>query len=321
MKLVLVLLGVISLSFVSCQKQDKADANKEGQFTIISTIGMIGNVAETISGDYAVVNNIIGEGVDPHLYKPTVSDMKQLSGADLIFYNGIHLEGKMGEVLNGLKEKGKPVYAVAEEALKENPIELIKEEGEDDPHLWMDVKVWADVSNKIGQLLGEFDAKNKEFYSTQANEYQAKLAALDSYASAVLSSIPEEKRVLITAHDAFNYLSKAYGVEVRGIQGLSTESEAGLKDLEELIEFIVECKIPSVFVESSVSDKNVKALVEGAKAQGHELTIGGELFSDAMGAEGTYEGTYIGMIDHNVTTIARALGGSAPEGGFQSTMK
>jgi manganese/zinc/iron transport system substrate-binding protein len=172
----------------------------------------------------------------------------------------------------------------------------------------------------VGEALAGFDPEHADGYRERAAAYTTRLEALDAYARQVLGSIPEGQRVLVTAHDAFNYMARAYGLEVRGVQGISTESEAGVKDIEDLVGFLVERRIPAVFVETSVSDKNVRALVEGARARGHQVVVGGQLFSDAMGTAGTYEGTYIGMIDHNVTTITRALGGEAPEHGFQGKL-
>lgn len=290
------------------------------QYKAAATVGMIADIVRNVAGDRAEVTGIIGEGVDPHLYKPTRSDVVTLSRADIVFYNGLMLEGKMGDVLVRVARKGKPVYAVTEEILDQGDYVLTDESQHYDPHVWMDVQGWIRAVDVVAKGLSEFDPEHKEAYAANAKAYQEKLKQLDDYARTVIASIPENQRVLVTAHDAFNYLGRAYGLDVRGIQGLSTESEAGVRDIETLIDFLVERKIPSVFVETSVADKNVRALVEGAKAQGHGVKIGGELFSDAMGTPGTYEGTYIGMIDHNVTTIARGLGGQAPKGGMQDRL-
>jgi manganese/zinc/iron transport system substrate-binding protein len=287
------------------------------EYTAVATVGMIADIVREVAGDQAEVEGMIGEGVDPHLYKPTRKDVVSLSRADVIFYNGLMLEGKMGDILVRMARKGKPVYAVTEEILDQGDYVITDEEDHFDPHVWMDVKGWMRAVSVVEKALSDFDPEGGDSYRKNAEDYLAQLEMLDAYADKVISSIPENQRVLVTAHDAFGYLGRAYGLEVRGIQGLSTESEAGVQDIENLISFLVENQIPAVFVETSVADKNVRALVEGAKAQRHDLKIGGELFSDAMGQPGTYEGTYIGMIDHNVTTIARALGGQAPAGGMQ----
>ncbi|MEN8791003.1 MAG: metal ABC transporter solute-binding protein, Zn/Mn family [Lentimonas sp.] len=286
-------------------------------YKVICTVGMITDIVRNVAGDYAEVEGLIGEGVDPHLYKPTRSDVVKLSSADVVFYNGLQLEGKMTDVLVRVASTGKPVRAVTEAILDETDYLLELDDGTEhtDPHVWMDVRGWAKAVPVIAETLAAYDSVNAETYRANATVYVAKLEALDAYAKKVMATIPEGQRALVTAHDAFNYLGRAYSIEVRGIQGVSTESEAGVRDLENLVDFIVKQQIPAVFVETSVADKNVRALVEGAKARGHNVVVGGSLFSDAMGQAGTYEGTYIGMIDHNLTTIANSLGGQA--GGFK----
>ena len=290
------------------------------EYKAVATVGMIADIVREVAGDLAEVEGIIGEGVDPHLYKPTRQDVVSLSRADIIFYNGLMLEGKMGDVLVRFARSGKPVYAVTERILEAGDYVITDEENHLDPHVWMDVQGWIQAVRVVERALSEFDPENVDVYAENTAQYISKLKKLDQYARDAISSIPEYQRVLITAHDAFGYLGRAYGLEVKGIQGLSTESEAGVRDIELLINELVERGIPAVFVETSVADKNVRALVEGAKARNHPLTIGGELFSDAMGKSGTYEGTYIGMIDHNVTTIAKALGGDVDEGGMQNKL-
>lgn len=288
-------------------------ADEKERIRVVATIGMIADVVRNVAGGQAEVEGMIGEGVDPHLYKPTRADVVTLSGADVVFYNGLLLEGKMTDVLVRVAGTGKPVRAVTESILEDSDYLLAVEDepGYTDPHVWMDVQGWLRGVDVITETLAGHDPAHAAGYRERAAAYKKELEALDRYAKRATATIPEGRRVLVTAHDAFQYLGRAYGLEVRGIQGLSTESEAGVRDLEELIDFIVERGIPAVFVESSVADKNVRALVEGARSSGHDVKIGGELFSDAMGAPGTYEGTYIGMIDHNITTIVNALGGSA----------
>jgi manganese/zinc/iron transport system substrate-binding protein len=210
------------------------------------------------------------------------------------------------------------VTAKIEESYLRTPPEFA---GHHDPHVWMDPKGWMKAVDAVADALSQFDPINASTYKANAEAYLAELRKLDEYAARCVASIPEKQRVLVTAHDAFGYFGRAYGLDVRGIQGISTESEAGLQDLNNLVQFIVDRDIKAVFVESSVAEKNVRALVEGAKSRGKDVKIGGTLFSDAMGADGTYEGTYIGMIDHNVTIITRALGGTAPEKGMQGKLK
>ncbi len=290
-------------------------------YKITTTVGMITDIVRQVSGGHAVVEGIIGEGIDPHLYKPTNVDVKSLQGAEVVFYNGLMLEGKMGDVLVKVARGGKPVHAVTEEIQAEGRYVITDEAEHYDPHVWMDVAGWMRAVEVVEKALSGFDPVHKSDYAANAAEYRNKLEALDGYARKAIGSIPENNRVLVTAHDAFGYMARAYGVEVKAIQGISTESKAAVKDIEVLVDYLVEHKIPAIFVESSVPKKNVEALQEGAGARGHQVKIGGELFSDAMGPAGTYEGTYLGMIDHNVTTITRALGGAVPEGGFRSQGK
>ncbi len=193
-------------------------------------------------------------------------------------------------------------------------------EGHFDPHVWMDPRVWTKTVDVVRDKLAQRAPDGAAMFQANAANLQRDIEALDAYAERVLQSVPAERRVLVTAHDAFNYFGRRYGFEVLGIQGVSTESEAGLKQIENLVNLLVTRKIPAVFVESTIPERSVRALIAGAKAKGHVVTIGGELFSDAMGKPGTYEGTYVGMIDHNVTTIARALGADAPPKGFRGLL-
>lgn len=287
---------------------------------IVTTVGMLTDIVREVVGDRGKVIGLLSEGVDPHLYKPTREDVKQLTDADVIFYGGLMLEGRMEESLKRLKS-GKPVVGVAESL---DPMILRKPpefDGHFDPHVWMDVKLWSQCVDAVAKTMGEFDPDHAAEFNSRAKSYQQKLGKLDNYVRTSIESIPEQQRVLVTAHDAFGYFARAYGLEVKSVQGISTESEAGVADVNALVDALVERKIGAIFVESSVSDKSLKAVIEGAAKRGWTVKVGGELFSDAMGSSGTYEGTFIGMIDHNATTITRALGGQAPEGGFRSTVE
>ncbi len=300
------------LLFGACSNKKEA-AKTDG--TVVTTIGMIADVSRQIAGDHQEIINLIGEGIDPHMHQPSKSEIDKIQKAGLVLYNGLFLEGKMGTILKSRANQGNPVSAVAE------GIDIqVMGSGIPDPHLWMDVSIWSKVAKKIGDELATFDSKNADEYQKRREEYQKKLNDLHTYALMVFPTIPQKQRVLVTAHDAFSYLGRAYGIEVRGIQGISTESEAGTKDINDLVTYLVDNKIPAIFVESSVSEKSVKTVIEGAAEKGHTVKIGGELFSDAMGPAGTYQGTYIGMMDHNITTIVNALGGSAPKGGFQNKL-
>jgi manganese/zinc/iron transport system substrate-binding protein len=292
-----------------------AHRSADGPHEIACTVGMVADIVRHVVGDRGRVTNIIGEGVDPHLYSATSSDVTALLEADIVFYAGLMLEGKMGDVLVKVARKGRPVYAVTE--LVDESYLLQPEEfaGHFDPHVWMDVAGWIRAVEAVAESMAETDPDHAAEYHANARGYVVELRALDEYGRTCIASIPEASRVLVTAHDAFNYFGRAYSIEVLGIQGISTESRAGVDDINRLVDLIVERGVRAVFVETSVADKNVRALIEGAKARGHDVVIGGSLFSDAMGAKGTYEGTYLGMIDHNVTTITRALGGTAPQRG------
>ena len=288
--------------------------------TIVCTTGMVTDIVRNVAGDRARVVGLMDSGVDPHLYKPTRSDVKRLLDADIIFYNGLLLEGKMTDSLIRAATSGKRVHAVTELLDERYLLEPESFDGLYDPHVWMDPTAWSKAVEVVRDKLVAFDPEGASAYRANAERYAALLGELDAYAEHVLGSVPEPQRVLVTAHDAFNYFGKRYGYEVVGIQGISTESEAGVRDIEELVDLIVDRGIDAVFVESTVSERNINALVSGAAAAGHGVVIGGELYSDAMGDRDTYEGTYIGMIDHNVTTIARALGGDAPERGMRGDL-
>jgi manganese/zinc/iron transport system substrate-binding protein len=295
-------------------------ARGHDRYTIVATVGMVEDAVRRVAGDRAEVIGLMGPGVDPHLYKPTRSDMQRLMSADVIFYNGLLLEGKMTDALIRAATSGKKVYPVTELLDEQDLLEPEAFAGHFDPHVWMDPSAWAKTVDVIRDRLIEFDPPGAETYRANAAEYAAAIAELDAYAAGVLASVPEGQRVLVTAHDAFNYFGRRYGFDVVGIQGISTESEAGVRDIERLVSLLVERRIGAVFVESTVSERNIRALISGAGARGHEVAVGGSLFSDAMGDAGTYEGTYIGMIDHNVTAIARALGGEAPEKGLHGRL-
>ena len=312
-------LAVTLLTLLAMAGVGRAAYQGEYPFKIGATVGMVGDIAQAVAGEKGDVTFIIGAGVDPHVYNPTRSDVALLLRSDIIFYAGLLLEGQMADVLAKIGRK-RPVHAVTELL---QPAYLIHDSatGHSDPHVWMDVAGWMKAVEVVADALAAFDPANIADYRANATAYLEKLKALDAYARQAMASIPAQQRVLVTAHDAFGYLGRAYKIEVMGIQGLSTESEAGLKDINRIVDDLVRRQIPAVFVESSVSDKNVKALIEGAASRGHTVKIGGELFSDAMGPAGTYEGSYIGMIDHNVTVITRALGGEAPAAGMQGQLR
>ena len=290
-------------------------AAAQERLTVVATTGMIADAAEQVGGDLVEVRALMGPGVDPHSYRQTRTDIVATNEADLVLWNGWYLEAQMEEFLLDLGQE-KPVIPVAE-ALPENLLIGSEDyEGRFDPHVWMNPNLWARVVLAIRDAMIEVHPEGEATFTANADAYLEELRALTRYTTDVLASVPVESRVVLSAHDAFNYFGNAYGFEVVGIQGLSTESEAGLQRIGELVDMLVERDIGAVFVETTVADRNIRALIEGAAAEGHEVIIGGELYSDAMGEPGTYEGTYIGMIDSNATTIAGALGGEAPESGM-----
>jgi manganese/zinc/iron transport system substrate-binding protein len=286
---------------------------------IVTTIAQIADLASRIAGERAQVRSLMGEGVDPHTYRPTRADVAALRRADLVLANGLRLEAQLDELLAVLARE-KPVLLLAERLPPERLLGHPEFPGKYDPHVWNDVGLWRELVAVVRDELVRLDPAGARGYAERARAYEAELAALEAYVRDVLASVPADRRVLVSAHDAFGYFGRAYGFEVIGIQGLSTESEAGLAGIERIVRLLVDRRIEAVFVESSVSERNVLALVEGAAARGHTVRIGAQLFSDAMGAPGTYEGTYVGMIDHNATVIARALGGTAPPRGWRGRL-
>ena len=288
--------------------------------TIVTTTSQIADMARNVAGERASVTALMGEGVDPHLYRQTRSDVARLRGADLGLWSGLYLEASLEDFLLELGRR-QPVIALAERLPTDRLLANPDYPDKHDPHVWMDVALWSSLVDELAAILSEADPAGAALFAANAAAYRYELEALDTYVRDSVASIPTEARVLITAHDAFHYFGRAYDIEVLGIQGLSTESEAGLARIGELVDLLVEREIGAVFVESSVADRNIRALIEGAAARGHSVTIGGELFSDAMGAPDTYEGTYLGMLDHNATVITRALGGNAPETGLNGRLE
>ena len=282
---------------------------------VVATTGMVADVARAVGGDEVEVRALMGPGIDPHAYRQTRSDIAAMLRADLVLWNGLFLEAQMEEFLERLGERV-PVRAVAEAVPEADLVGHPDYAGRYDPHVWMDPALWTHAVDAVRDALVELRPEAADMFAGNAEAYKERLAALDDYTRKAIASVPEGSRTLVTAHDAFGYFGRAYGLDVLGVQGISTQSEAGLQRIGELVDLIVERGIRAVFIESSVPERNVRALIEGAAAKGHEVAVGGELYSDAMGPDGTYEGTYPGMIDHNATIIARALGGDVPAEGM-----
>ena len=273
---------------------------------VVATIGQIGDIVRNVGGERVDVEGLMGPGVDPHLYKASEGDVGELADADIVFYNGLHLEGKMGDVLDRLADT-RPVIAVTEDIPREELRRPAEFEGNYDPHVWFDVSLWIRATERVRRALAEVDPTHAAFYQENAAAYIAELNQLDIYARERIASIPAERRVLVTAHDAFGYFGRRYGIEVLGLQGISTDAEAGIEDVRRVADVIAARDVKAIFVETSVSSRTVDAVRAAVADRGGHVTVGGSLFSDAMGEEGTPEGTYIGMFRHNVDTIVAAL--------------
>jgi manganese/zinc/iron transport system substrate-binding protein len=276
------------------------------QIRVVTTIGMISDIVRNVGGERVRVTGLMGPGVDPHLYKATEGNVILLLEADAVFYNGLHLEAKMGEVLERMQGRIRTV-AVTDGIDRSALLAPPEFEGAYDPHVWFDVTMWMQATERVRHTLVEMDPASAALYRANADAYLNQLAELHAYVQAQAARVPADQRVIITAHDAFNYFGRAYGFEVRGLQGISTATEAGTADVQQLANFIAERKIRAIFVESSVSPRTIEAVQAAVQARGFDVQIGGQLFSDAMGNEGTPEGTYIGMVRHNIDTIVGAL--------------
>ncbi|WP_298466786.1 zinc ABC transporter substrate-binding protein [uncultured Psychrobacillus sp.] len=302
-KIFLLFFAMVLLAGCNDKNNGKAEADKP---LVVTTTGQVADAVKRIAGDMVEVKSLMGPGVDPHLYKATQGDLQVLEDADIIFYNGLELEGKMSDIFEKMK-KEKSVVAIGEVVPKER---ILNDEAHPelfDPHIWFDIDVWKIATQEITKTLTKEFSTNEEQFKENEIKFFQELDELNEWSKERISEIPKEQRVLVTAHDAFNYFGESNGMEVRGLQGLSTDAEYGLKDIQNVVNFLVEQNIKAVFIESSVSDKAMNAVIEGAKEKGHTIQIGGELYSDAMGAEGTEEGTYIGMYKHNVNTIVDSL--------------
>lgn len=285
------------------------------RLSIVTTTAMVADLVRHVAGNRANVVGLLGEGVDPHLFRPTAQDVGKMMQADLVFYSGLGLEGAMQAAFEKAARSGKILAAVTAGL----PDDLVRHSsqfaGHPDPHVWHDVGLWSKCLDQVVKVLSEQDPSHAREYSTSAAAYRQELESIDRYARDSLASIPAARRYLVTAHDAFGYFSLAYGIGEKSAQGITTESEPGVQDISDLVDFVVTHQVPALFVEATVNQANLLAVIEGARHKGWEIKQGGMLYSDSMGPPGTYEGTYIGMIDHNVTTIVRALGGNAPERG------
>ncbi len=303
----LVSLALMIVSLVGCGSDTAKDSQKK--LNVVATTTMLTDLVKVIGGDHVAVQGLMGPGVDPHLYQASAGDVTALSKADVVVYNGVHLEGKMGSIFDNLEKQHKDSIRVSD-AL--DPAILLDFDEEDgvktkDPHIWFDVANWKLASKAVYEGLAKADPAHKDDYKKNYDAYLIKLDEADAYIKTQAESIPKDSRVLVTAHDAFQYFARAYGFNVKGLQGVSTATEAGTQDMNNLVQFIVDHKIKAIFVESSVPHKTIEAVQEACKAKGWNVSIGGELYSDSLGSEGTEGGTYIGMVKANIDTITKAL--------------
>jgi len=295
----------IALIIISCKTATKKDEN--AKINVVTTTTMLTDLVKNIGGDAITIQGLMGSGVDPHLYKASEGDVSKLFNADIVFYSGLHLEGKLVEVFEKMESRGKKTVEVAKAI---NTQELI---GSDyfasnyDPHIWFNITFWKSITKYVTKELINADPKNASVFVKNSKKYLVKLNDLELNVTNKIKTLPKEKRILVTAHDAFNYFGQAFDFEVVGLQGLSTATEAGVQDVQELAKFIIEKKVKAIFVESSVPKRTIEALQASVQSKGHNVTIGGTLYSDALGNKETKEGEYIGMFTYNVNTIVNAL--------------
>lgn len=305
---ILLTIGLL-FSAVACGGTTAAGTGGEaddGRVNVVTTTGMVGDVVANVGGEHVIVTSLMGAGTDPHLYVASASDVDRLQAADVIFYNGLFLEAQMEDILEQIAEN-KPSVPIAGRLDEGRLLPSVNYADEFDPHIWFDVSLWAETTDVVRDTLKEIDPENAADYDANAAAYRAELEELHHYVLEQAARVPEQQRVLVTAHDAFNYFGRAYGFDVQGLQGISTQAEASTADVQELARFIAENEIPAIFVESSVPVRNIEAVQAAVANLGFDVEIGGQLFSDAMGDAGTPEGTYIGMVRHNIDTIVGAL--------------
>lgn len=302
--IILSLIMMFFIMLISCGKL-KEKPHSTGKIRVTTTTTMLTDLVKTIGGDKVEVTGLMGEGVDPHLYSASAGDIEKLANADVIVYGGLHLEGKMTDVFEKLSTLDKAILNVGSK-LDKKKVHLIDGKTPD-PHVWFNTEMWETEARAVAIELGEFDAKNKDYYMKNFENYKIQLDELTNYVKKRIEEIPPKSRVLVTAHDAFNYFGEQFGLEVRAIQGVSTDSETGTKNISDLANFIAERNIKAVFVESSVPKKSIEALQEAVKARGKEIKIGGELYSDSLGDKQHNAETYIKTVKANADTIVNAL--------------
>jgi len=307
------LLVVLAILFAGCTAPDRAErgpVSSDNPLRIVATTSMIADLVLQVGGDVVEVEGLMGPGVDPHLYQASEGDVSAMTRADLIVFNGLHLEGKMVDIFEQMQGRGLNVHAITEGIEREQLLSSELFTGSFDPHIWFDPALWQRAAHRMGDILAATDSTHAEAFRMRAAVYADSLAGLFEQAREDLSIIPENNRVLITSHDAFGYFGRAFNLEVRGLQGISTALEAGTSDVRDLAEFVAENRIPALFVESSISPRGIQAVREAVMARGFDVRIGGTLYGDALGSPGSPEDSYVGMFRSNVQTIASGLAGS-----------
>lgn len=306
--IVIIVMFVFSVFHTGCSYiQSNKDKEQEGKFKVVATTTMIADMVRALAGDHVEVEGLMGPGIDPHLYKASAGDVTKMNEADLVIFNGLHLEGKMGEIFETLQSQDKKVVMISDYLEESNFLVSDDDPNIHDPHIWFSVPIWIKASEVIKNELIALDKENADYYTESYESYLKELQDLDTYIRNRVEEVAPEQRTLITAHDAFKYFGNEYGFKVLGLQGISTASEAGTADIRELVDYIVDKEIKAIFVESSVPPKNIEALQEAVEARNFSVSIGGELFSDSLGTPGTEEETFIGTCKHNIDTIVNAL--------------
>jgi manganese/zinc/iron transport system substrate-binding protein len=299
------LMIILSIFLISCNGNDKSNKNKK--LKVVATTTMITDLVKHIAGDRVEIKGLMKAGVDPHLYKATEGDMNLFLKADVVFYNGLHLEGKLVELFEKMNKRGGNLFAISDGIDKSLLISSAEFANNYDPHIWFDIGIWKKAAEYVAKKLADVDNSNKDYYYSNLKTYLKELDSAENVIKQKVNELPKEQRILITAHDAFNYFGRAYDFEVKGLQGISTLSEASVFDVQNLANFIIEKNVKAVFVETSVPMKNIEALRQAVKSKGKEIKIGGELFSDSLGNTDRPEGTYIGMMIYNVNSIVNSL--------------
>lgn len=307
MKRIISILIIIVMLTVFISGCSNKNINDNGKYNVVTTTTLIADIVKSIGGEFLNVKSLMGPGVDPHLYKASAGDVKLMQNANMVIHNGLHLEGKMGDVFENIEDSNKLIFAVSDNIDESKFVDFVTNPGNYDPHIWFDVELWKEAAIRVTEGIKSLDSEHVEEYDKNLQSYLKELDELDKYIKKRVEELPEEKRILVTAHDAFNYFGKAYGFDVRGLQGISTASEAGTLDVRKLADFIVEKEVKAIFVESSVPRKSIEALQEAVKAQGFNVEIGGELYSDSTGDTGTDAETYIGTFKANIDLIVDSL--------------